>query len=117
MDLTDEISLGATVLSTGGTTIVPRQVLEVLKLKPRPDRREKILWTQEGEEIIVTKGTPQSSYKKTMLRRDGRAAVPRHIMEAMKLRSTPRREERIVWVQKRDQLVVRKGTPQLNPTK
>ncbi len=76
----------------------------------------KILWTQEGDDVIVTKGTPQSSFRKTMLRRGGRAAVPKHIMEALGLRSTPHKEERIVWIQRGDEIVVRKGAPLSSPT-
>jgi hypothetical protein len=90
--------------------------MELLKLKPTLHKREKILWTQEGDEITVSKGTPESSYKKTMLRRGGRAAVPRHIMEALKLKSILHKEERMMWVQKGDKVIVRKGAPQSSPT-
>jgi len=114
--LIDELPLGITILSTGGTTTVPRQVREALKLKSTLHMRQKILWTQEGDEIVVSKGTLQSSYKKTMLRRDGRAAVPKHIMEALKLKSTLHKEERMIWIRKGDEIVVRKGTPYSSPT-
>ena len=116
VDLTNEILLGVTILRRGGTTIVPKQVMKVLKLRDVPQKREKLLWSQEGNEIIVSKGTPQSSFRKTMLRRGGRAAVPRHIMEFLKLKSALRREERILWIRKGDEIIVRKGTPQLSPT-
>jgi hypothetical protein len=53
--LTNEL-LGITILSRGGTMMVPKQVTEVLKLKPTAHKREKLLWTQEGDEIIVRKG-------------------------------------------------------------
>jgi len=114
--LTKELPLGITILSRGGTTTVPKKVMEVLKLKPTLQRGEKLLWTQEGDEITVKKGTPQSSYKKTMLRRGGRAAVPRHIREALKMKSTLQEEERMAWILKGDEVIVRKGTPQSSPT-
>jgi bifunctional DNA-binding transcriptional regulator/antitoxin component of YhaV-PrlF toxin-antitoxin module len=114
--LTDELPLGITILSMSGTTTVPRQVREVLKLEPTLRKREKILWTQEGDEIIVSKGTPQSSYKKTMLRRGGRTAVPKHVREALKLKSTLNKEERMTWIRKGDRVIVRKGTPRSSPS-
>jgi hypothetical protein len=114
--LTDEHPLGVTILSAAGTTAVPRKVKEALKLGPTLHKREKILWTQEGDEVIVSRGTPQSSFRKTMLRRDGRAAVPKHIKEALNLNSTPREEERMAWIQKGDKIVVRKGASWSSPT-
>ncbi|HEY6283594.1 MAG TPA: hypothetical protein VIW22_06685 [Nitrososphaerales archaeon] len=111
-----EILLGVTVLSQGGTTTVPMRVQELLGLKPTPDRREKILWTEGGDEIVVSKGTPQSSFRKTMLRRGGRAAVPRHIMKALKLKSKLHDEDKVLWLQKGNQVIVRKGTPKSIPT-
>ena len=90
--------------------------MEVLKLKPGLQKKEKILWTQEGDEIIVEKGTPQSSYKKTMLSRSGKAAVPKHVRETLKLKSMLHREERMVWVQKGGKVIVRRGAPQSSPT-
>ncbi len=90
--------------------------MEALKLKPTVHEKEKMLWIQEGNEIIVRKGTPQSSYKKTMLSRGGRAAVPKHIREALKLKSTLQKEERMVWIRKGNEVIVRKGTPQSSPT-
>lgn len=89
---------------------------EVLELKTPPHKKEKILWTQRQDEVFVEKGTPQSSYKKTMLRRGGRAAVPKHIMEALNLKSTHDKEERMVWIKRGDQIIVRKGAPQSSPT-
>jgi bifunctional DNA-binding transcriptional regulator/antitoxin component of YhaV-PrlF toxin-antitoxin module len=114
--LTNDIPLGITTLSTGGRTAVPRQVREVLKLKPTRHERVKLLWTQEGDEVIVSKGTLQSSYKKTILSRSGSAAVPKHIREALKLESTPNKEERMIWIQKGNEVIVRKGTPESTPT-
>jgi hypothetical protein len=112
--LTDELVLGITILSRGGTTNVPKQVKELLKLKTTPQKREKLLWTQQGDEIVITKGTPQSDWRKTMFRRNGTAAVPRHIREFLKL--TLHKEDRIQWLRKWDQVVVRKGPPLSNPT-
>lgn len=88
----------------------------MLKLKPTTDRKEKILWTLEGDEIVVSKGTPQSSFRKTVLRRGGRAAVPKHIIEALKLKSTPQNQERLLWLEKDDKIVVRKGATWSIPT-
>lgn len=106
-----ERPLGITILSAGGRTTVPRQVREALKLKPEPHERVKLLWTREGNEVIVSKGTLQSSYKKTILSRSGRAAVPKHVREVLKLESTPHKEERMIWVQKGNEIIVRKGMP------
>jgi hypothetical protein len=114
--LKDEPLLGITILGRGGSTTVPKQVLKVLKLRYTPQKREKLLWMQKRNQIVVSKGTPQSSFRKTMLRRDGRAAVPRHIMEALKLKSTLHKEERMLWIRKGDEIIVRKGTLRLNPT-
>ena len=115
-DLTEELALGITILSSGGRTTVPRQVMEVLKLRYTPQKREKILWTQEGDEVVVSKGTPQSSFRKTILSRGGRAAVPKHVREALKLKPILHREERLIWIQKGEEIFVRKGTPQSIPT-
>lgn len=114
--MTDELLLGITILSRGGSTTVPKQVMKVLKLRYTPQKREKLLWTQKQDEIIVSKGTPQSSFRKTMLRRGGRAAVPRHIMEFLKLKSALHKEEKMLWIRKGDEIIVRKGTLQLSPT-
>jgi hypothetical protein len=115
-DLTSELILGITILSKGGSTTVPKQVMKVLKLTYTPQKREKLLWMKKWDEIIVSKGTPQSSFRKTMLRRGGRAAVPRHIREALKVRSTLHKEERMLWIRKGDEIIVRKGALQLSPT-
>ncbi len=115
-ELTNELPLGITILSRGGKTTVPKQVMEMLKLRYTPQKREKILWTQKGDEIVVSKGTPQSSFRKTILTRGGRAAVPKHIREVLRLRSTLHKEERMIWIQKGDEIIVRKGAPQSNPT-
>ncbi len=116
MSMPVELILGVTVLTQGGTTTVPVQVQEMLRLEPSPDRREKILWTEKGDEIVVSKGTPQSSFRKTMLRRGGRAAVPKHIMKAMKLKSKLHNEDKVLWLQKGNQVIVKKGTAQSIPT-
>ncbi len=110
MNTPAELLLGITVLTQGGTTTVPIRVQELLKLKPTPDKKEKILWTEEGDEIVVSKGTPQSSFRKTMFRRGGRAAVPKHIKKALKLKSKLHNEDKVLWLQKRNQVIVRKGT-------
>jgi hypothetical protein len=55
--LTEELLLGITILSAGGTTTVPLQVRKVLKLDPAQNKREKVLWTLQGVEAMVTKGT------------------------------------------------------------
>ncbi len=89
--------------------VVPEKVLEGLRLKPKPGERSKLLWTLEGGEVIVTKGTPQSDWRKTMLRKNGTAAVPRHIQQALNLRITSNSEEKVLWIRKGDQIVVRKG--------
>lgn len=115
-DLADELLLGITILSIGGRTNVPAQVREVLKLRSTRQEREKLLWTQEGNQVVDTKGTLQSSFRKTMFSRDGTAAVPRHIRKALKLKSTLHKEERILWVQRGQGVIVRKGPPQSSPT-
>jgi len=108
--LARELLLGETTLNKGGTTNVPEKVMEVLSLKPKPGERSKLLWTPAGEEAIVTKGTPQSDWRKTMLRKNGTAAIPRHIQQALKLKITSQNEERVLWIWKGNQIVVRKGT-------
>jgi bifunctional DNA-binding transcriptional regulator/antitoxin component of YhaV-PrlF toxin-antitoxin module len=115
-DLTDELPLGVTILSAGGRTTVPGQVREVLKLRYTPQEREKILWTQKGDKIVVSKGTAQSSFRKTLLCRDGKAAVPKHITKALKLMSTVNGEDRVAWILIGDEVIVRKGAPQSSPT-
>jgi len=110
-DLTNEFLLGITTLSSGGRTTVPKQVMEVLRLRYTAQKREKLLWLQEGDEIVVRKGTLQSSFRKTIISRDGTAAVPKHIREVLKLKSTLHNEERVIWIQKGDEIILRKGTP------
>ncbi len=114
--MTDKHTLGITILSASRRTTVPRRVMEALNLRPAPDRIEKILWTLDGPEVIVEKGTPQSDFKKTKLGVNGRAAVPKHVREALKLKSTLQREERMIWIRKGDKIVVRKGEPRSSPT-
>lgn len=106
-----ELGLGITIVSAGGRTTVPERVREMLGLESTAQRKGKILWAQEGNEIVVRKGTPQSSFRKTLMTSNGRAAIPKHIRKALKLKPTLRGEERIVWLQKGDKVVVRKGRP------
>jgi len=108
--LARELLLGETILNKGGTTNVPEKVMEALSLKPKLGERSKLLWTPAGDEVIVTKGTPQSDWRKTMLRKNGTAAIPRHIQQALMLKITSHAEERVVWIRKGDQVIVKKGT-------
>ena len=101
--------LAETILKRGGTTQVPEKVMEALGLKPKPGERSKLLWTPAGDEVIVSKGTPQSDWRKTMLRKSGTAAIPRHIQKALTLRIIPHSEERLLWIGKGNQIVIRKG--------
>jgi len=114
--LTDELVLGMTVRNRGGRTIVPSKVMELLKLRYAPQRRQKLLWIQEDGNIVVKKGTPQSSFRKTMLSGGGKTAIPKHIREVLKLKSTPDGEERLIWIRRGDDVIVRKGTPQSRTT-
>ena len=104
-----ELLLGETFLSRGGTTNVPERVVEALSLKPNPGERSKLLWTPSGDEGIVTRGTPQSDWRKTMLRKNRTAAIPRHIRQALKLKVAPRNEARVQWIWKENQIIVKKG--------
>jgi hypothetical protein len=110
-----EKTLGATILvmvgGHGGRTTIPKQVMETLKLRYSPQKREKLLWTQEGEDVVVTKGTPQSDFRKTILSRGDNAAVPKRICEALKLKLVPHREERLVWIQRGKDIIVRREAP------
>jgi len=105
-----ELLLGETIVNRGGTTIVPKGVIEGLWPKPKSGERCKLLWTLEGGEVTVTKGTAQSDWRKTMLRRNGTAAIPRHIQQGLNLRTTAIGGERVLWVRKGNQIVVRKVT-------
>jgi hypothetical protein len=107
--LARDLHLAKTILNMGGTTQVPEKVMEALGLKPKPGERSKLLWTPAGDDVIVTKGTPQSDWRKTMLRKNGTAAIPRHIQQALKLKITPQGEERLLWIRRGDQIVIRKG--------
>ena len=73
-----------------------KRVREMLKFKPTRQKRQKLFWTQQRNEIIVTRGTPQSDFRKTIFRRTGTAAVPRHIREVLEL--TIHKEERMLWM-------------------
>ena len=106
-----ELFLETTVLSRGKRTTVPERVKELLKLRFTPGKLTKLLWTQEGEEMVVTRGTPQSSFMKTLLSSDGTSAVPKHVSEALKLKWTPDKVDGISWIQKGNKIIVRKGTP------
>ena len=110
-----EENLGVTVLVTvgghGGRTTIPKPVVEALKLRYSPQKREKLLWAQDGDEVVVTKGTPQSDFRKTILSRGDTAAVPKHICEALKLKLAPHREERLVWIQRGKDILVRREAP------
>jgi len=90
--------------------------MAVLKLRYTPQKREKMLWIQKGKEIVVKKGTLQPSFRKTILSRGGRAALPKHVREVLRMRSTLHKEERVIWIQKGDEIVVRKGMPKSSPT-
>lgn len=107
--------LGVTVLVAvkghGGRTTIPKQVMEALKLRYLVQKREKLLWIQEGEQAVVTKGTPQSDFRKTMLSRGDTTAVPKHICEALKLNPRPHIEERLVWIQRGKDILVRRDVP------
>jgi bifunctional DNA-binding transcriptional regulator/antitoxin component of YhaV-PrlF toxin-antitoxin module len=114
--LADELVLGITVLSGGGRTIVPSKVMELLKLRYTPQRRQKLLWEQEDGDIVVEKGTLQSSFRKTILSNGGKTAIPKHIRDFLKLKPTPDGEERLIWIQRGDDVIVRKGMPQSRMT-
>jgi len=97
-------------LNKGGTVIVPEKVIEALNLRPKPGERPKLLWTPEGDEVIVTKGTPQSDWRKSTFRKNGTAAIPRHIQQTLNLRITSKNAERVLWILKGDQVTIRKRT-------
>jgi len=109
--LTDELVLGITVLSSGGRTIVPSEVLELLQLVYKPQSRQKLHWMQEDGDVVVKKGTLASSFRKTILSRGGKTAVPKHIREILKLKSNPDGEERLVWMRRGEHIIVRKKLP------
>jgi len=106
--LARDFLLGETILNRGGTTQVPEKVMEALGLKPKPGERSKLLWTPAGDDVIVTKGTPQSDWRKTMLRKNGTAAIPRHIQKALTLRNSSHSEEKLIWIRRENQIVIRK---------
>ncbi len=103
-----ELLLGETVLRRGGTTDVPRRVTEALGIEPKRNERSKLLWTPAGGEVVVSKATPQSDWRKTMLRRNGTAAIPRHVQQALGLNATSA-NERVSWVKKGDRIVIMKA--------
>jgi bifunctional DNA-binding transcriptional regulator/antitoxin component of YhaV-PrlF toxin-antitoxin module len=114
--LNKEVLLGISILSAGGRTTVPLKVREALDLESTPDRKVKILWTQMRDRIVVMKGTPESSFKKTLLNAGGRAAIPKHVREFLKLKSTLHKEDSVLWLQKGDEIVVEKATRRSNTT-
>lgn len=107
--MTEELVLGTTVLS-GGRTTIPIKAMELLKLRYTPQRRQKLLWVQEEGDVVVKKGTLPSSFRKTMLGGGGKTAVPKHIREALNLNATPAVDVRLTWIQRGDDIIVRKGT-------
>ncbi|HEV2225532.1 MAG TPA: hypothetical protein VGR56_01860 [Nitrososphaerales archaeon] len=105
-----ELILGETTLNKGGTVEVPEKAMEALSLRPMPGERSKLLWTPARNEAIVTKGTLQSDWRKSMFRNNGTAAIPRHVQQALKLRTASKNEDRVLWISKGNQVVVRKRT-------
>ena len=108
-DLARDFLLGETILNRGGTTNLPEKMMEALGTEPKPGERSKLLWTPAGDDVIVTRGTPQSDWRKTMIRKNGTAAIPRHIQQALTLKISSHGEERLLWIRKGDQIVIRKG--------
>ena len=102
-----DVLIAETILNRGGTTQVPEKVMEALGLKPKGER-SKLLWTPAGDEVIVTKGTPQSDWRKTMLRKNGTAAIPRHIQKALTLRNSSHSEEKLIWIRRGNEIIIRK---------
>lgn len=104
--------LGVTVLTAigghGGRTSVPKPVMEALRLRYSPKKREKLLWGLQGGEIVVTKGTSESDFRKTIISRGDTSAVPKHICEALKLRPTLQRSESLVWIRRGEVILVRR---------
>src|SRR5260370_39890674 len=86
-DLARDFVLAETILNRGGATQVPEKVMEALGLKPKPGERSKLLWTPAGDEVTVTKGTPQSDWRKIMLRKKGTAGIPKHVRKALTMRN------------------------------
>ncbi len=109
MELPRELLLDETIVNKGGTTKVPGRVMKMLSLEPKRGERSKLLWTPTRDEVIITKGTPQSDWRKTMLRKNGTAAIPRHIQQALKLRISSQDRERVMWIRKGDRIILRKG--------
>ena len=107
----EEHYLGVTVVGSGGRTSVPKRVMELLDLRYSPRFRQKILWTVAGGEVVAKKGTPESSFRKSILSRGGKTAIPKHIREALKLKSTPEGLERVVWIRVGRDVIVRREPP------
>ena len=60
-DLTDELPLRITILSTGGKTTVPKHTMKALKLRSTLNREDRVTWILKRGEVIVRKGAPRSS--------------------------------------------------------
>ena len=105
-----ELIIGETILNKGDTVKVPEKVIEAVGLKPMQGERSKLLWTLTRDEVIVTEGTPQSDWRKSMFRKNGTAAIPRHIQQALKLRMASKTGDKVLWILKGNQVVIRKGT-------
>ena len=110
-----EILFEVTPVNKGGTTVVPAKVIESLRLTPKAGERCKLLWTLAEGEVVVTKGTPQSDWRKTMLRKNGTAAIPRHIQKALKLKITPSGNDQLLWVSRGGQIFARKRSHRREP--
>src|SRR5260370_12103787 len=107
-DLARDLLIAETILNRGGTIQGPEKVMEVLGLKPKLGERSKLLWTPAGDDVIVTRGTPQSDWRKTMLRKNGTAAIPRHIQKALTLRNSSHSEEKLICISRGNETVIRK---------
>jgi hypothetical protein len=106
-----KVLLGEAILNRGGTVKIPDNVVEALDLMPKPGERSKLLWTPVGDEVIVSKGTPTSDWRKSMFRKNGTAAIPRHIQKALKLKSPSMNQEHVLWIWKEEKVVLRRRTP------
>jgi bifunctional DNA-binding transcriptional regulator/antitoxin component of YhaV-PrlF toxin-antitoxin module len=107
-ELPDEFPLGVSVLG-GGRTTIPEEVMEFLGLRYSPKGMQKVLWSQEGTDVLVKKGTLQSGFRKTILTRGGKAAFPKHIREALEPSSTSDGAEKILWMRRGEDVIVSKG--------
>jgi hypothetical protein len=83
--------------------------MDLLNLRYALQSRQKLLWMEEGGDVVVKKGTQQSSFRKTILTRGGKTAIPKHIREALKMKSTREGDERVIWIQREKGVIVRKA--------